>query len=183
MYKKSTAVFTTLLMLVLVIAAMAWGAWKGWDGERAQLDSQLGGLEDMLEARQEVASNILTVAARHLGQEDAQFKALQANLAAMRTGSISMRSQGNARMEQAASSVLDTLRATPSVQADERDSMYVESMLPQALEQSARLTDQTAYNTLAIDYNQRKASSLSGRLATLLGVQDAAVFTLGEGTP
>lgn len=184
MRKSSAAVLSTVLMLVMLVAAVVWGAHKGWRQERAQVEQSIVGLEEMLAARREVAHNLLTVASRHLPASDARVAELRRDAEDMgRKNTLTESAVLNNRVEQKAQEILDVLLQTDSVRADDRDLMYVSALLPQALEQTARLTEQAAYNQLAEGFNQRKRQSISGRLAGMLGIEDAEVFALSEATP
>lgn len=183
MHKLSTAILTTVVMVVFLFAAVLWGAHKGWSQERTEVVGSLSGLEEMLRARQEVAANILHVAARHMAGSEAAVTALKEDLDSLkRETALGARSRANARLERDAKALLSALSELPSVQGDERDSMYVRSLLPQALEQSARLTEEAAYNEMAQSFNRRRNGSISGRIAGWLGVNDAELF-VQEATP
>lgn len=184
MRRTSTAVLSTVLLFIMLAAAVLWGAYRGWQQERTQVEQSIQGLHEMLSARREVAHNVLTVADRHLPKDDALVAALRQDTQAMaRRNTLSQSAALNARVERQAREVLQALSQLTTVREDDRDLMYVSAMLPQALEQTAKLTEQAAYNQLAEDYNTRKARSLSGRLAGMLGVQDAELFVQLEGVP
>lgn len=86
----------------------------------------------------------------------------------------------NQRFEADAEALLERLCVQPSLQADERDSMYANSMLPQALEQSARMTEQAEYNRQAAEFNQSMENRFSGRIARFLGVEMAQQFIVTQ---
>ena len=177
LHRRSSAVLAFLLMLLMLLSAVLWGAYKGWSGQRAQVATAQSSLDEMLSARREVITNIVTVAARHLPENDQQLSALRADRD--RLGSsldLAEQAAANERLSQGAAALLKTLAQDAGLQADARDLMYVSQMLPQALEQSQSLVQQAAYNAQAADYNQRLGDSFSGRLAGLLGIGPAQQF-------
>ncbi len=182
MHKKSSALIALVLMLCLIAASLAWGAHRGWTQERKQVDSTMGALLLVLDARSEVGANIVTVARRHLQSGDPQLQALRQDIQVLsEDGSLAQKAQANGRFDENARAVLTALAALPSVQDDARDLQYVTQMLPQALEQSERLAEQAAYNQAATDFNQGLTGSFSGRIAQLLGITRAELITQQEG--
>lgn len=183
MHKRSTAVLAFVLMIALIGASLLWGAYKGWSAERRQVETSMGTLEEVLSARREVGANILTVARRHLPASDPLLVSLQAALTDLNQSSaLTRRAQANETLQSGMKNLLDELRQLPSLSADERDSMYVNQLLPQAMEQSARMTEQAEYNLQAERFNRSFDTSFSGRLARLLGVERAEQFTPPEGS-
>lgn len=182
MHKRSTAVMAFVLMIVLIGASLLWGAYRGWSTERKQVETSMGTLEDVLSARREVGANILTVARRHLPAGDPLLLSVQEALNGIaQTGSLSQRARANQTLQEGMDGLLAELRQLPSLMADERDSMYVNQLLPQAMEQSAHLTEQAEYNLQAERFNRDFTNSFSGRLARLLGVRPAEQFIPQEG--
>lgn len=182
MNKKINAFLAFLAMLILLAGAVMWGAYRGWSQERRQVESSMGTLYEMLGARREIGHNILTVAGRHLPETDAHIRALREDIEALsKDGDFDKLARANARFEKDAKELLDALKEQPTLKRDERDSMYATSMLPQALEQSARMTEQAEYNRQAADFNQSMDDRLSGRLARFLGVKKAQQFVWQEG--
>ncbi len=181
MYKTINAVLAFAVMLALLCGAVLWGAYKGWSGERQQVESSMDTLHDMLRARKEIGNNILTVARRHLDADDVLLLALREDLDQL-TGRHGFEKLAavNQRFEADAEALLERLCAQPSLQADERDSMYANSMLPQALEQSARMTEQAEYNRQAAEFNQSMENRFSGRIARFLGVEMAQQFIVTQ---
>lgn len=183
MHKRSTAVMAFVLMIVLIGASLLWGAYKGWSAERQQVETCMGTLEEVLDARREVGFNILTVARRHLPAEHPMLLSLQTALADLsQAESLSQRAHANESLQADMKSLLEELKQLPSLTADERDSMYVNQLLPQAMEQSARMTEQAEYNLQAERFNRGFDTSFSGSLARLLGVKRAEQFTPQEGS-
>ncbi len=177
MHKKSTALIAFVLMTAMVMTALSWGAWKHWSAQRVQVDQTLDTLSDMLTTRREVIANILTVAARHLSKDDALIADVEKdkNLLAG-TQSLALKAEANERLSQNARALLAKLTKIPSVVTDVRDSMYVNQMLPQALEQSASMVQEAAYNAQAESFNRRISGSFSGSLAKFLGLKPAQQF-------
>jgi len=181
MHRKINAVLAFAVMLVFLAAAVMWGAYKGWAGERRQVESSMNTLYEMLGARREIGNNILTVAQRHLQKEDALVRSLREDIAELNKNSdFDVLAKANARFERDAKALLEYLSRQPSLQADERDSMYALQMLPQALEESARMTEQAEYNQQAAAYNQNMNSRFSGRVARFLGIDDTQQFITQE---
>ena len=172
---RSGAAF--LLMLCLMLLAVGVGSYQGWSQERARVEETYQSLEKMLSTRVESAYNLLTVARRHLPETHEQIL----NIADARdvlegNASLSQKAQANEQLTQNANALLQILSSLPSVLADARDQMYVESYLPQMLEESEALAAGAAYNTAAAAYNRELEESFSGKLAQLLGVKPAEEF-------
>ena len=177
MHKKSNAVFAFLVMLVLLTASISIGAYKGWSEQKAEVEKSMGSLLEMLTARREIGSNILSVAKRHLEANDEMMKSLQKDIVELaKKSSFSDLAKANERFDHDAVALLAHLTSQSSIQSDERDLMYIEQMLPQALEKSARMTEQAEYNQQAQAFNQNINKSYSGRIAQLLGVKPAEQF-------
>lgn len=177
MHKKSTAFLAFVLMAVLVFTSLSWGAWKHWSAQRRQVDQTLGTLSDMLTTRREVIANILTVAARHLPKDNALVREIEDDKNLLSgSQSLSLKAAANERLSQNAQELLAVLAQTQSLVTDVRDSMYVNQMLPQALEQSASMVQEAAYNTQAESFNRQISASFSGALARFLGVVPAQQF-------
>ncbi len=187
---KPAAAAAFALMLLMFAAAVGVGAHRHWSGRREAVGETLTSLTDMLSARVEVAHNILTVASRHASLDDLTAEEIRTRMADIRahiavlsgrTGSLREKADANAEFSRDAGALLATLAAQPSVRADDRDLMYVEQMLPQALEQSAYWTGEAAYNTEAAAFNSEMDGTFSGRLAQLLGVNCAEQFIPSDG--
>lgn len=80
MHKKSNAIFSFLLMLVLLTASISIGSYRGWSEQKAEVEKSMGSLLEMLTARREIGSNILSVAKRHLEANDEMMKTLQKDI-------------------------------------------------------------------------------------------------------
>lgn len=177
MRRKSTAIAALLLMLVLLASALGIGAYKGWAEEYRQVLDAQSSLVDMLTACREVAYNIATVAKRHISPDDPLLQSIRESLQVLESGeSLPRKAAANQRLAADAQQVLTKLESLSSVQNDERDSMYVENLLPQALEQSAQWTQETLYNQRALSFNKGLQGSFSGMIARLLGVKEAEFF-------
>lgn len=181
MHKKVNAVLAFGIMMVMLVAAVVWGACKGWAGERLQIEQSMDTLYEILNARREIGNNILTVAQRHLQKEDALLRTLRDDMNQMEKNSdFDTLARVNADFERDASALLQHVSMQPSLKADERDSMYILQMLPQALNESARMTEQVEYNEQAEGFNQRMRGSFSGRIAHALGIDYAQQFVVQE---
>lgn len=174
------AVLAFFLMLLLLFAAVAIGAYRGFAGDKAQVELALNSLAGVLETRVEMGHNLLTVAGRHLNDSDPLIQTVENDLAEL-SGQAPLleKASVNERFAQNADALLKALEASPGVRADERDLGYVTGLLPRGLEQSARWADAAQYNKAAAEFNNRLKSQLNGRLAMLLGVREAELFTLG----
>ena len=166
-----------LLMLCLVIAAVGIGAYQGWSNEKKAVEDTYAGLEKMIRARVESAYNLLTVAGRHLPGTDAHMAQLISARDVLESDApLPQKAAANEALSKSAGEILSALSALPSVQADSRDKMYVESYLPQMLEESEARTAGAAYNTAAAAFNRELEESLSGFVARLLGIRPAEEF-------
>lgn len=166
------------LLIILIVFAFVYGAGKGWAKERAQVDAQLSSLQQHLDIRVETACNILTVAKRHMDSEDLQMLSLS-DARDLLSGPADLAEKANAdqQLTQAAEALLSALSQMPTVQNDDRDRMYVESMLPQMLRESESYTVASAYNTAAAEYNRRyDQNKLSSTIAGWLGIEHCEVF-------
>ena len=171
-----------VLMVIMIICSLCIGANKAWKKQRVNVDTAFSAWEENLQMRVETCYNLLTVAGRYLPQSDALCAAVRADLKAMENASLALedRAAAAARFEADANALLAALAADSAVMADSRDAMYVTSMLPQAVEQSAKDTAAKAYNTAAESYNGG-LHSFSGLLARLTGVGFAEVISLDTG--
>lgn len=166
-----------ILMICMLAFSLGFGAYRGWSEERARVEETYAGLENMLHTRVESAYNLLTVAGRHLNQEDELLSRVAQERDALEGNApLSQKARANEGLTRDAGALLERLAALDSVQKDDRDRMYVESYLPQMLAQSEERTAGANYNTAAAEFNRRLGDSLSGRVASLLGVPKAEEF-------
>lgn len=181
MNKKINAVLAFVVMLVLLTGAVMLGAYKGWSAERLQVESSMSTVYELLRARREIGNNILTVAKRHLSGDNALLRSLREDINELaKDDDFEQLAEANARLESDAMALLQYLGDQPSLKADDRDSMYVLQMLPQALEESTRMTEQAEYNRQAAAFNQSMSSRFSGMIARALGIDDAQQFVSQE---
>ncbi len=165
------------LMILMVAVSVVIGAYRGWNEERAMVKETRAGLEEMLQARVESAYNVLTVAGRHLPQDQEAVLRLRAARGMLEgRASLSEKAAANEELTQAAQDVLSLLVQAESVQNDSRDKMYAESYLPQMLAQSEEKTAGAQYNIAAAQFNERLNASFSGKIAALLGIDMAEEF-------
>ena len=171
------AVLAFLAMLVLLALAFGIGAYRGLYNEKLQVELALSSLQDVLDTRVEMGLNLLTVAARHLAEADPLMQAIREDIGLLVPGgSLEDIASANDRLSQDSKALLQRLEAQPSLQADERDLRYVTGLLPRGFEQSAQWADAGRYNQAARAYNERLTGTLTGQVAWLLGVEEAALF-------
>lgn len=176
--------FTTILSIVccllLCAAALCVGAYRGWSQEREAALSALtseGGMREQLEHRAMDAANLAVVAARHLPADDADLNSLRKASVTLLSGTEDGRliMQADEVITGVALRFSEELAALPSVQSSSRDKTYV-AMLTSKLGKKSGLTN--SYALLVKDYNQRLETSLSGRIAMLLGIAPLPLDTL-----
>lgn len=166
------------IMVILVAGSVVFGAYRGWTDERARVNETYAGLESMLQTRVESAYNVLTVAKRHVGEDDEAYRRVESDLKTLEgSGRLSVKAEANESLTQDATALLTALAQMDSVKNDSRDQMYVTSYLPQMLAQSEQKTVGAAYNQAAAEFNTRIRSTFSGWLArTVLGIKPAEEF-------
>ena len=167
------------LMIIMIICALCIGANKAWKKNRVSVDAALAAYQENIEQRVETAYNVLTVARRYLPEDDLLVQAVRSDLHGMESASTStgLKEQTAAAsvFSADATALLAALAQNGTVSTDARDSMYVTSMLPQAVEQCCASTAADAYNKAAQSYNEGM-HSFSGLLARLTGVNYATVI-------
>lgn len=176
---KRNNILALLLALIMCTVAVSVGAKKGWTKEKAQVDAVKAVLEDNMSFRAETAANILTVAQRYLPADDPALISLAAQRNTLLSPSALMtdKAQADARMNDDARAVLDTLSLMDAVNQNERDRRYVTALLPQMLEESGIKSAAQAYNKVADSFNQKLTNSLlSGKIAGLFGIEKAVLF-------
>lgn len=161
-----------LLCIMLLGASLCIGAVRGWSMERSEVLSSLGEsgeLRMQLEYRGMDAANLAVVAARHLPAHDANLVALRQASGVLLSGNDDVQAllEADAAITDVARAFATQLPLLPTVAASQRDTTYV-CTLTSALGKMNSLTH--TYSVLTEDFNQRITSSLTGRLAMLLGV-------------
>ena len=152
------------LMIIMIICALCIGANKAWKKNRVSVDAALAAYQENIEQRVETAYNVQAVRSDLHGMESASTSTgLKEQTAAASVFSAD------------ATALLAALAQNGTVSTDARDSMYVTSMLPQAVEQCCASTAADAYNKAAQSYNEGM-HSFSGLLARLTGVNYATVI-------
>jgi hypothetical protein len=171
-----------VLMVILVVLSIGFGAYRGWSQERAKVEETYAGLESMLRTRVESAYNVLAVAGRHLSADDPSLQAVASLRDALETAGnpLAVKANSNERLSSTVTELLSHLAALDSVQRDSRDKWYVESYLPQMMEQSEEKTAGANYNSAAREFNQKLNSTFSGFLAKLMGIRPAEEFLPGK---
>ncbi|MBR6525458.1 MAG: hypothetical protein IKT57_05760 [Clostridia bacterium] len=173
----------SILFLVLCIAfALIYGAQQGWQKDYAAVEEVLSSLDQHLNTRVETACNILTVALRHTDRDDASVASLTQIRDTLRSdASLADKARANEQMTLEAENLLKRLASLESVQDDDRDSMYVNSMLPRMLSESAAYAAQSEYNTAARDFNARfSKNTISSFIAAQFGVAPFELFGAAE---
>ena len=171
------------IMVILVAGSVVYGAYRGWTDERALVNETRAGLESMLQTRVESAYNVLTVAKRHLPENDEAYLRVVQDRNDLEEGSkgandnLAQKARANDALTVDAAALLDKLAQLDSVKNDSRDNMYVTSYLPQMLAQSEQKTAGAAYNQAGADFISRMNGTFSGWLArSFLGIKPAAEF-------
>lgn len=170
-------IVTALVCVALICAAVCIGAVRGWSSERDAALTVLtaeGDMRTQLEYRGMDAANLAVVAARHLPADDADLTALQEASRTLLSGTedVPRILEADAAITEAALRLSESLPQLSTVQASERDRAYI-AMLTSSLGKKSSLTH--AYALLVDDYNQRLTTSLTGKLAMLLGVDPLPV--------
>lgn len=172
-----STVMCVVLALALIVFAVGSGAVRGWQGERTKaLDTlrQSTDMASLLENRAMDAANLSVVAARHLDADHPDLLALK-NAYAILTSDASPAADiaaADAALTQAAVNLAQLLPELPSVQADQRDQVYV-STLTRTLAEMTSVAD--VFDAAVKDFNRRLASSPTGQLAMFLGVEPLPV--------
>lgn len=168
-----STILCVLLTIMLVTAAVFIGAARGWSSERdAALHALTANRElaSALEIRAMDAANLAVVAARHLPAGDADVSALRQGYITLSDPLADSEAlfRTDAAVSQAAAHLAESLPGMPSVQASQRDQVYI-STLTRTLSQATGAAQ--AYADAAQDYNTRLNRSLTGQLAMFLGVK------------
>ena len=164
-------ILSLVLCAALILFAFVHGALRGWQQDYAQVESTFSSLRAHLGTRVETACNILTVARRHLPKEDERMAALQRTKDELSAAQLNTQFAANSRLDAEAREILSALAELQSVQDDPRDLMYVSSMLPQMLQESAAQSAQSAYHAAALDFNARfEKNKVSSFIVRLFGI-------------
>ncbi|MBQ8654371.1 MAG: hypothetical protein IJ507_05470 [Clostridia bacterium] len=171
---------TTILCLLMAVAlaagAVCIGARRGWAQEREETLSAFLTGEGSVAADERAmdAANLAVVAARHLPADDPRLTSLQElrQVLQSRTASAEEKTQADASLTALAAQLAAELPMLESVRNSARDQVYI-ATLTSTLTQGR---DAMAFAVSAQDFNRRLASSLTGRLAILLGVEPIDVY-------
>lgn len=176
---KSKAVLAFIVMVILMVAAFAIGSYRVYFDERVQVELALGSLSDLLAARIEMGHNLLTVAKRHLKEDDSLLRAVIQDMDVLDSAdTLNEIAAANEKLSKDSKALLDHLQTVHSVIQDERDFRYVTGLLPRGFEQSAQWADAKQYNEAASEFNTRLNHTVNGQVARLLGVDEAERFGL-----
>ncbi len=174
---KFRVVLAFVAMLVMLVAAFAIGSYRVYLDERLQVELALASLGDVLVARIEMGHNLLTVARRHVPEDEALLHALEEDIRLLdQAETLKEIAFANEKLALDSKALLKKLEALDSVQQDARDLRYVTGLLPRGFEQSAQWADSKQYNAAAAAFNQRLHRTLNGKMAAFLGVEDAELF-------
>lgn len=157
-----------LCALVLTAGAVCIGARNGWIQEREEALGVSSQTASSLEERAMDAANLYVVASRHLPKDDPLMVDLLGarTLLQSQTATSAEKAQADVSLTATAQVLSETLPGLDSVKASARDQVYI-ATLTRTLVQGR---DAVAFTLNAQDFNNRLASSLTGRLAMLLGV-------------
>lgn len=181
--KDSLSTFLCILLTIAMVAgAVCIGAVRGWHNEQvAALEAISVGsdLSEPMRNRGMDAANLAVVASRHLPVKDPDVILLQqAYFKICKTNSSAIeRAQADAQISIVAASLAERLPELASVQASQRDQAYI-TALTRTLSQPTTFAED--YATALEDYNVRLNSSLTGKLAMLLGVEPIPVTAGGN---
>ena len=170
-------ILCVVLALALVVFAVGSGAVRGWSGEREQALNTLRHSTDMaalLQNRAMDAANLAVVAARHLDAAYPDLLTLRKAYTVLTDTAAQPAdvAAADAALTQAAAALAQALPPLASVQADERDQVYI-STLTRSLAEGTGAAD--AFANAAADFNRRLAASPTGQLAMFLGVEPLPV--------
>lgn len=172
--RSPLSVITSVLLVILFLAAaLCVGSARGWSRDREKAAEALSASSElgrMLEERGMDAANLSVVAARHLSETDADLAHLREASGLLRSAAAdtNIKLAADVMATEAAAHMAKTLPELDSVKASARDQAYI-STLTRTL--SAQSGAKTAYDEACNVFNQRMRSSLTGRLAMLLGVK------------
>lgn len=163
-----------LISLALVLFGLGFGTVGGFNQERRQVTEGLtgsNGLNDTLAYRGADGLNLCVVARRHLQGDEAVEKLAQISRTLTDEAiSPAEKNDQNRELETAVTAVLQKLQVSPSYRESQRDQRYA-AMLQSDLESLAQSGAKEAYNTSAVQFNQKLSGTPMGKLAALLGVQ------------
>lgn len=175
-------IFSILFLVLCIAFSFIFGAHQGWQKDYADVEEALSSLDHQLNTRVETACNILTVALRHVDRDDAAVVSLTQIRDKLRSNAgLTEKAHANEQMTLEAEALLKRLASLESVQTDDRDNMYITSMLPRMLSESAAHTAQSAYNAAARDFNTRfSKNSISSFIAAQFGIVPFELFGAAE---
>ena len=167
-----STVIAVVLCVLLVAVALCIGTVRGWSAERGDVLNALtsgGEMHALMENRGMDAANLAVVAARHLAADDEDLLSLRSASALLLSGTEDAQAllEADRVITDVAVRFAEDLPGLASVQASTRDKAYV-SMLTSTLGKKTGLTH--TYTRLVEDFNQRLTTTLSGKVAMLLGV-------------
>jgi hypothetical protein len=170
MRKKPWTLIAVILTVAMVAGAMGWGAVKYWSAERSKVGSQLSILNSQLQVRIELAHNILTVASRHLSDDDPAVAALAGDIKTFESdASLEEKGKVDKQLVTHAKNLLSALETTDAGAETSFDYDYIKQRFPQELENSREgIID--AYFSNIEHFNTSLAGSVSGVIARIMGI-------------
>jgi Beta-propeller domains of methanol dehydrogenase type len=180
MKRPFSTAFYFILCAVLVVFGIFFGAYRGWHGEAERVKAianEPDGLSTMLAYSMYNVDNLEEVALRYVNRTDSDLELLNATNAIMVDNKTTLSARYEASMQwvYATAALSEKLLSMPSVQASQRDTGYINSIMKDLNTwQNSGAAD--AYNAAAKDYNDRLAHSFSGMVARLLFAKPIALF-------
>lgn len=167
-----TTALAVLAAIMLTAAAVCLGAVNGWRTEREEAlmpGAANADIMALLDTRAMDAANLAVVASRHLPEDDKQLLLLKEAQAVLKKGSGSVQELAamDALITDIAADLGKTLTVLESVQASQRDQVYI-TMLTGTLSEGQNAA--ALFRSAADDFNARLNASVTGKLAMLLGV-------------
>ena len=172
MRMKNSNILGTVVCIVLLVAALGVASVRGWSKERSSALSSIGDQAELTVLAENMgmdAANLCVVAARHLPADDADLTALLAASQVLRSASSGAEAliEADWQAGMTASALIGRLRTLASVQSSIRDQSYLSSF---SRIFSGESKIQSVYQEACEAFNSRMGSSLTGRIAMLLGV-------------
>lgn len=163
-----TTILCVILSVLLTAGAVCIGARNGWMQEREEALAA-GADSASYEERAMDVANLYVVASRHLPADDpilTDLITIQALLQSP-TASAADKAQADVSLTALAQELAVSMPEMDSIKQSARDQVYI-ATLTRTLAQGR---DVVAFAASAQDFNSRLGSSLTGKLAALLGVK------------
>lgn len=168
-----------LITIVLVTGGLAYGTWSGYREDRAAVEELLtmeNGLMDVLGYRAADGINLCTVARRHLPAQDEDLLTLEnCSRQQLQTAEVRASASLDYAVAEAFAALSAKLKETTSFQQSQRDQRYLD-MLTADLNSLHASSAVKAYNSAAVEFNQKLDAPVSGDLARLLGIEKCPLY-------